>query len=71
MDLGEYTATSMRAMPVDFRMTMPFWFTSAGRKGWACATRFWAFTWSRLTSVDTSKVTVSLMVPSLALVDCM
>ena len=58
-------------MPVDFRITMPFWVTSVGRKGWAWAVRFWALTWSRLTSVCTSKVTVSLMVPSLALVDCM
>ncbi len=62
---------SSRAVPVDLRMVMPLWFTSAGRKGWAWATRFWVLTWSWLTSVPTSKVTSSLMVPSLALVDCM
>ena len=50
---------------------MPNWFTSAGRLGAACDARFCALTWSMLTSVSTSKVTTSVIVPSFALVDCM
>jgi hypothetical protein len=50
---------------------MPNWLTSVGRLGAACDARFCAFTWSMLTSLSTSKVTTSVMVPSLALVEAM
>jgi len=45
--------------------------TSAGRLGTAWETRFWALIWSALRSVPTSKVTRRVIVPSLALTDCM
>src|SRR5512140_3726142 len=37
--------------------------------GRACATRIWAFTWSALRSVPTSKVTRTVIVPSFAFTD--
>ena len=53
------------------RIVRPNWPTSGGRFGCACAIRFWTFTWSMFGSVSTSKVTVSVIVPSFAFVDCM
>ena len=60
-----------RGLLVAFLTVRPNWFTSAGRFGCACETRFCVLTWSKLMSVSTSNVTVSFIVPSLALVDCM
>ena len=58
-------------VPVDLRIVSPYWLTSVGRFGCACATRFWTLTWSMFGSVPMSNVTVSDMVPSLPFVDCM
>src|ERR1700690_3875789 len=57
-------------VPCVLRYVSPNWFTSTGMLGSACATRFWAFTWSALRSVPTSKVTLTVIVPSFAFTDC-
>ena len=61
----------IRGLDVDFLTVRPNWLTSAGKFGCACETRFCVLTWSMLMSVSTSNVTFSVIVPSLALVDCM
>src|SRR5450432_4633126 len=55
----------------DFFVLMPRFFTAAGREGFAADTRFCVsiFALSRL--VPTSKDTCIVVVPSLALIDCM
>ena len=67
---GEKMEMISMGSPVDFRVVSPYWLTSVGRLGCACATRFYTSTWSRLTFVSTPNVTVNCAVPSLALVDC-
>ena len=57
--------------PVTFRIVNPYWPTSIGRFGAACAMRFCTLTWSTLGSVSTPNDTVSVIVPSFEFVDCM
>jgi hypothetical protein len=68
---GELKPRTISGNPVDFRITMPYWLTSVGRFGSACAMRFCTLTWSMFGSVATSKVTTSCIDPSLPLIDCM
>ncbi len=56
-------------VPWVLRYVRPNWFTSTGMLGSACATRFWALTWSALRSVPTSNVTRTVIVPSFAFTD--
>src|SRR6266850_608993 len=69
--MGENSATASNGSPVDCLIVDPNCVTSGGRLACASANRFCTFTWSVLTSVSESNVTVSCVVLSLAFVDCM
>ena len=71
MRFGDESETIIIGKPVCLRMVKPNWLTSGGRLGCAWAIRFCTLTWSMFGTVSTSNVTVSVIVPSLALVDCM